>query len=163
MLKKFAAAAFVSAAFLFPAAAQDAPEGPAMKPDEAVNEIYLQLSSKDEKGCATGYRSEIVWFSIDLLMAYKKDMVTNEMPSIDFDPFTNAQDVGDVTNLTVSVLKSDKASAEVSAQFDFAGGKQNLLYVLKVEGGDWAIDDIKYTPAEGDAYSMCGILGQALQ
>jgi hypothetical protein len=165
MRKTLIAAALATAAFAFPAAAQETTEGAAMQPNELVEAIYADVAFKDEKGCAgyDGMRNMLLWFSTDLLMTYKKDLQTNDSPSIDFDPFTNAQDIGDVKDLKVSVLKSDAASAEVAAAFEYGGGKQNLVYVLKMDGNNWAIDDIKYTPAEGEAYSLRGLFAPAPQ
>jgi hypothetical protein len=165
MRKTLIAAALATAAFAFPAAAQETTEGAAMQPNELVEAIYADVAFKDEKGCSDydGMRNILLWFSTDLLMAYKKDLQSADSPSIDFDPFTNAQDLGDVAGLKVAVLKSDAAAAEVEAAFDYAGSKQKLVYVLKMDGNNWAIDDIKYTPAEGDAYSLRGLLAPAPQ
>jgi hypothetical protein len=163
MLKTFAAAVIATAAFVYPAAAQEASESPAMAPQELVEAIYADVAFKDDKGCSgyDGMRNMLIWFSTDLLVAYKKDLQTSDSPSIDFDPFTNAQDMGEVTDLKVSVMKSESAAAEVEAAFDYAGSKQKLVYVLKMDGNNWAIDDIKYTPAEGDGYSLRALLTPA--
>jgi hypothetical protein len=145
MLRSFAAAVVATAAFAFPAAAQDAPPSAS----ETLTILYENLAVP-ESGCPI-YTTEagvLYFFTPELLMEYKK-AGSVDFPVIQADVFLDAQDVVPVTGLTAKPIEEDATTANVEVSFKLGGEDRKLVYTMKKAGSRWLIDDITYASREG--------------
>lgn len=77
-----------------------------------------------------------------LLAQLAKPVPADEVPDIDGDPFTNAQDLPTRFQLEPARLRG--AQAEVAVRFSGHGMHERVRYVLQRVDGQWRVDDLRY-------------------
>lgn len=86
------------------------------------------------------------WLSQGLLRAFERQASrprkSDEVPTINGDPFTDAQEYP--TRFAVGHAVADARRASVPVRFADAHGRRTLVYRLVHERGQWRLDDIDY-------------------
>jgi hypothetical protein len=149
MLKTIVAAAIATAAFLFPAAAQDSPPTAA----DIVTIVYENLTGRDGN-CAifTTEAAVLYYFTPDLLLEYKK-ISSVDFPVIDGDVFFDTQDALPVNDLAVKPVEEGATTANVEASFKLGNEDRKVAFAMKKMGTRWLIDDISW-PWRGDTSTL---------
>lgn len=115
-------------------------------PDALVKDLY-KTHEKNNGAIVQGKNRQILdkYFDKNLAGLIWKDMTTNqnEVGTIDFDIFYNAQDT-EIKNLAVGAAKITGDQATVPVTFLNYDAKNALTYSLVKENASWKISDIGY-------------------
>lgn len=118
------------------------------RPETVVSQLY-ELADHDQSPFFQTDHRERVDFHFDKELAdlIWNDVVTanGEVGALDFDPLYDAQDM-DIKNFKVqpAVIEADKARVPVT--FDNFGKKVEIVFLLRQEGANWKITDIRWAP-----------------
>ena len=129
---------------------------PRTSPDALVAALYKQSKNKRSPFFQTRSRALVgKYFEKTLADLIWKDASgpKDEVGAIDGDPLFNAQDM-DIKRFSIHPASYKNGKAEVTVSFENFGQKQEVLFLLVVEGAAWKIEDIKYT----DGTTLTGIL-----
>jgi Protein of unknown function (DUF3828) len=135
-------------------------------PDALVREIYAADASSID-GTGTGVMGDKAararFLSAGLLRALEADEAAatkrNQPPTIEGDPFTDAQE-SSLDDLRISIVSVAGPKASVLAQFSrIDGTRERLTYSLILEKGHWRVDDIAYARADEPLRTLRGLLG----
>ncbi|WP_395702182.1 hypothetical protein [Aquabacterium sp.] len=77
-----------------------------------------------------------------LLQQLARPVPADEVPDIDGDPFTNAQDLP--TRFQLEPAQLSGTQAEVAVRFSGHGMHERVRYVLQRVDGQWRVDDLRY-------------------
>lgn len=78
---------------------------------------------------------------------FAKPASPNEVPDIDGDPFTNSQEYP--ARFSVGVPTTAGTTASVRVRFSDAYRTQDVTYLLRLGGGTWRVDDVRYASGPG--------------
>jgi ABC-type transporter MlaC component len=102
------------------------------------------------------------FLSKDLAAAVKKDIdqaaESNDVGALDFDPVSDSQDPT-IKDLKIEPLSAQGDKAQVKVSFStYDPGRDELLYDLVMEGGEWRVYDISKQGNANDAWSLRALL-----
>jgi hypothetical protein len=141
--------AFLSSVPAF-AAAPAAPE----TPQTFLQGIYSQYLGKGSKGVAINTDADWHRYFTDGLAALiiadeKKAAKTQDIPTLDGDPFIDAQDWG-MSHLSIHIDSQSATSATATVKFDNLDDHNKVLHLkLLTTSKGWRIDDIVWPGTEG--------------
>lgn len=142
MLRRLALVAPLLGVLPFDAGAQQPPAAPQQTPQAFLQSLYDPYLKANFKG--QPYNEPGRFFSPDLARAMERDMrgakQRNEVPTLDGDPFVDAQE-WTITDLVVRVTGSGDAATGVVSFANFGKPKRLAVSLLRTPAG-WRISDI---------------------
>jgi hypothetical protein len=135
-----------------PAAA--APPGtPPKAPEALLQDIYSHYRGSASKGVPLDTDADWRRYFTDGLVALvsadeKAAAKSGDIPTLDGDPFVDAQD-WDITHLTIQIDSQSAAAATATVKFDNINEPKKLHIKLVATPNGWRIDDIVWPGTEG--------------